>query len=203
MSRILFLLTFFIGCTATKTIAQNFGGGFFVGLSSSQVAGDGLAGFDKAGLIFGVQTNRKLNDKWSVQLEMMYIDKGSRTKSSDSLRLYIMQVRYIEVPLLFKYHVQKLEVLAGPSFGFLISSKETEFGIEQIPYKEFYNTETALHFGLSYPIIDKLRLDVRWSQSLLAIRDHNSGAKTFLNQGQYNTVLAFTIRYIFSNGKNE
>ena len=33
--------------------AQNFGGGLILGLSTSQVSGDNLGGFNKGGLLFG------------------------------------------------------------------------------------------------------------------------------------------------------
>ena len=37
--------------------AQEFGGGIILGLSTSQVGGDNLAGFYKAGLLIGIFAN--------------------------------------------------------------------------------------------------------------------------------------------------
>ena len=52
---------------------QDFKGGIILGLSTSQVSGDDLAGFNKAGLIFGGFTNRILSSRNSLQLEIIYI----------------------------------------------------------------------------------------------------------------------------------
>src|SRR5437870_5239308 len=93
-------------------VAQNtFNAGIFVGLSSTQVGGDGLGGFDKTGFLIGGLINRNINEKWSWQGEIMYIQKGSQSKHySDSsvmasgIYAYRMSLSYMEVPLLLRYY---------------------------------------------------------------------------------------------------
>ena len=58
--------------------AQNFGGGLITGVSTSQVAGDMLGGFNKIGFIFGVYTDLRVKENMSLQYEITYIEKGSK-----------------------------------------------------------------------------------------------------------------------------
>ena len=56
---------------------QNFDGGIILGISTSQVRGDDLAGFNKAGILAGAFVNKKISQLLSLQMEMTYIQKGS------------------------------------------------------------------------------------------------------------------------------
>ena len=53
--------------------SQSFGGGTIFGISTSQVGGDDISGFNKAGLLLGVFANRKLSDLTTFQMEITYI----------------------------------------------------------------------------------------------------------------------------------
>ena len=57
------------------SVSQDFNGGVFGGLSTSQVSGDNLSGFNKIGPRLGLYINRPI--KWyGVQLELQYLVKG-------------------------------------------------------------------------------------------------------------------------------
>ena len=78
-----------------------------IGLSTSQVSGDDLAGFNKAGLVFGGFTNRILSNRNSLQLEIVYIQKGSRNpdiinEESENYNKPYINLSYIEIPILLK-----------------------------------------------------------------------------------------------------
>ena len=47
-------LFIFYGFLISNLQAQNFGGGIILGLSTSQVSGDALGGFNKAGLLLSL-----------------------------------------------------------------------------------------------------------------------------------------------------
>lgn len=79
-----------------------------VGVVGSQVDGDTYEGFNKAGITAGLFVNRKLSDLFSLQLEMNYIQKGSRKPLDDNNTYYLMRVTYIEVPVLLQWHAGKL-----------------------------------------------------------------------------------------------
>ena len=48
--------------TTTNSHAQSFGGGLIAGMSTSQVAGDMLGGFNKIGLLAGAYTSLKIKE---------------------------------------------------------------------------------------------------------------------------------------------
>ena len=99
--------------------AQDFGGGVILGLSTSQVGGDNLAGFHKAGLLLGVFANKSITELLSFQMEMTYIQKGSNNPNMNNAEHpnYSKQdisLSYIEVPLLLQYHQSdKLKIEGG------------------------------------------------------------------------------------------
>ena len=57
-----FVIFLFCGFIAFNMQAQNFGGGVVIGVSTSQVGGDNLAGFYKAGLLIGIFANKNLSE---------------------------------------------------------------------------------------------------------------------------------------------
>ena len=56
---------------------QNFKGGFFAGIKSSQVSGDELSGFNKFGPSFGIFVKKNF-DKYKFKVELLYTTKGSK-----------------------------------------------------------------------------------------------------------------------------
>ena len=95
MNRILILFLFFSGFC----ISQNFEAGPIIGINTSQVSFDNLAGFNKLGLRIGAFVNRKFN-KFDGQIELQYINKGSREKINNNTynEGYRFQLNYIEIP---------------------------------------------------------------------------------------------------------
>ena len=71
------LLAIMICVFSINIHAQNFGGGLILGFSTSQVGGDNLAGFNKAGLLVGAYGNKSISELLSFQMEMTFIQKGS------------------------------------------------------------------------------------------------------------------------------
>ena len=80
-----FTILLFCGFLAISSNAQNFGGGIILGLSTSQVDGDNLGGFNKAGLLVGAFANTSISEFYAFQMEITYIQKGSNNpKMNDS-----------------------------------------------------------------------------------------------------------------------
>lgn len=186
----LFILFF----TFAKLHAQDFKGGMRIGIDGSQVNGDKLTGFNKLGIIAGAFVNRKLSEKISAQMEMVFIQKGSRRPTDDNNTFYRMRVHYIEVPLLFQYYTsKKFAIYAGPSFGTLVFSEEDDqFGVfkNRPPFRKF---EFAGNGGLLYCLSDTWTFDGRYSHSISTIRPYTGGPTTFFDQGQYNVLIEFSL----------
>lgn len=206
MKKSIFIL-FFILIIIPITKSQNrFKVGLKAGLSTTQVEGDTYAGFNKAGFDGGLFVNGKINDKWSAQFEMLFVQKGSKHNSNPEkgdFTFYLMQLNYIEVPVLFQYHQKKFTFELGPGFGYLVSNKEFDF-YGGDPYSTpFQTTEISASIGISYLLNKRLGINWRYTNSLLPIRKFSSVATYGYNPGQRNNVLAFTLTYQFGNAATE
>ncbi|MFP4468814.1 MAG: outer membrane beta-barrel protein [Bacteroidales bacterium] len=114
---------------------QEFRGGIRAGLTASEVSGDDAGGPDKPGWFAAVFTNRDISEYSRLQLEVMYIQKGSRVfrdpqedrdgqqttpfffaagdngvpdSPSEGYRDYRFTLHYVEVPLAFKFDFSPL-----------------------------------------------------------------------------------------------
>jgi hypothetical protein len=194
MRNLLLIPAFFL--LVASVSAQRFGGGLIAGLSATQVSGDNLGGFDKAGIGAGGFVNLKFSEKFSAQMELMFIQKGSKSNSNDSI-FYRMKLQYVEVPILIGYHYKKFIFDAGPSVGFLVSATEEDFYSVLKDQKPFNPIDLSVNIGITYPLLNRLYLNWRISNSVIPIREHASGATFRLNRGQYNSMLFFSFRYYF------
>lgn len=195
----------FLVLTLTAQAQKRFKVGIKAGLSTSQVDGDTYGGYNKAGFDGGIFVTGKINDKWTAQMEMLFIQKGSKHNSNPDegdLSYYDLRLNYMEVPILFQFHQKKFTFEVGPSLGYLISNTEyNEFGEVYKPVP-FNTTEIGGGIGISYDLIKNVAVNWRYSYSLLPIRDYQSGVTRWNNPGQRNNVLAFTLNYRFG-GKDE
>lgn len=185
---------------------QRFFVGAKAGVSTSQVSGDELAGYDKAGLVGGLQCAMKFSKKWTLQFEMIFVQKGSKYRARPDLgdpNYYRLQLNYMEVPVLFQYHYKKFTFEAGPAYGYLINYKEENAGGDVTGLRPFHNSEISINAGVNYTLPKNVGVNFRFSNSLNSIRDHESGAKVYYNPGQQNTALHFTVSYTFTHAKNE
>ena len=186
--------------------AQNFGGGVILGLSTSQVGGDNLAGFNKAGLLAGAFANIPISELLSFQMEMTYIQKGSNNpKMNDAEHSNYLKEdissSYIEVPLLLQYHQSnKLKIEGGVQLAYLINGYYNDLNGEIPIYSvdPFIEYDFGLLLGIDYKYSENISLNTRLSSSMLAIgaedydevNSYNSSRK-----GKYNSVLSFAIHY--------
>lgn len=186
--------------------AQSFSGGFILGLSTSQVGGDNLAGFNKAGLLIGIFANKSIYQNLSFQMEMTYIQKGSENPKIDDVSdaNYLKQdisSSYIEIPFLLKYHQSNnFSVEGGIQTAYLIDAYYNDsYGkIEANNMSPFISYDIGLMIGLDYKYSKNISLNTRLSSSIFPI-----GTEDYDNQeifgstskGKYNLVLSFTLHY--------
>lgn len=182
--------------------AQSFKGGVLAGISASEISGDRLEGPNKAGIYAGVFVYRDITPKSSLQMELNYVQKGSRNNpDTASPYSYILRLNYIEIPFHYRYNFHpKMSLEAGLSYGVLIHSYEE---INERIYDEisptFKSGDFSFNIGFFYSFTDKLRFNIRYSNSVLHVRPHGSGATYRLNKGQYNEVLSFVFFYQLNN----
>ncbi len=181
--------------------AQGFRGGFRFGLTGTQVQGDMISGFDKAGLCGGFLVSFPLNEQSELEMELLFVQKGSRRNpTKDSPFKYIMRLNYIEIPLLYRRKINKtLGFETGLSFGVLSKTTDVEYDINGLmPARApFESYEVAAHAGFTWFVNERGSFNLRYSHSVLPIRPHPGGVTYYLNRGQYNLVLALTYEYHF------
>lgn len=194
------IISLFILCIISVK-AQKFEANLQCGIAGSQVSGDELSGFDKAGLIAGIGVKTPLNKDFSLGFKMLYLQKGSRKPSKldqGDPSSYLLRLNYIEVPIQFRYKAgKKLFVELGPSFAYLVKHSEENEDGELENRNAFSKYDISITGAIVYPFNNHWELRVDGWQSILPIRKHSDGITYRLNQGQYNSVIAIGIQYTF------
>ena len=194
------------GFLSICTDAQNFGGGLILGLSTSQVGGDDLGGFHKAGLLVGAFTNKSISELLSFQMEMTYVQKGSDNPNMidsehNDYGQEDISSSYIEVPLLLQYHQNNmLKIEGGVQLAYLINgyynNENGEIPIYSV--NPFIKYDFGLLLGIDYKYSENISLNTRLSNSILPIGAEDWDVVNSYyssRKGKYNSVLNFAIHY--------
>lgn len=194
---IIYLVIFTI---TTSVFAQEFNAGIYGGLSATQIDGDTFDGYNKAGIMTGAYVNRYFDKKWAGQMGLRFAQKGSKRADNEEGIYYRCQLNYIEMPLTIRYqHFKKVDFEAGLSLGYLIKAMEA-IGADdmQEPNLSFNKFELASLIGINYHFNKKVFVGGHISYSLLAIRPFSSGNDEFMDKGQHNNVIYFSVGYKLS-----
>lgn len=187
--------------------SQFFHGGMRLGGNGSQVSGDRLSGFDKFGFHGGLYVGVNLNERTRLQLEMMYVQKGSRQNAKPHKGIYssyLLRLNYIELPLMLVWRGNSyFELEGGLSYGNLMNNTDVEWDENGVlpgmaPFRKY---EISVQLGFNYLLNENLRVNFRLNNSILPVREHAGGATYLLNRGQYNTVLMLGVNYLFGNSE--
>ena len=192
----IFFLIIFIGSINYCSLSQEFNAGISAGISTSQVSGDNLAGFNKAGIILGGFVNRKINNLLMVQIEMIYIQKGSSNPNQNINNLADIHLDYIEIPLLaIIKNSEKISIEGGVHCSALIDGYYQDLYGELENQTSFDSFELGAIIGISYNLSSKISLNTRLCNSIIPIAEHASGQTYKFNKGKYNTGLNFILKY--------
>jgi len=190
--------------------AQRFNGGFSGGLTASEVSGDNQSGPNKLGFNAGIFTYINLNDNSALEMQIMYIQKGSKKNPNErnGFTSYRFHLEYVEIPVLYKFsiplldkveYIGKINYEAGISYARLMRYKEEDNYRTVLPgeKEDYYYNEANLILGLYYPLSDHLDFSFRSSNSLTPIRPHKGKATVWYNWGQYHTAWTINLSYKF------
>ncbi|MFM7218545.1 MAG: porin family protein [Bacteroidota bacterium] len=192
------------GCPITPADAQSFSAGLRAGMTATQVDGDTYEGFDKAGLLGGIFVERSLSERFSLRMELDYIQKGSRKPlDKDDNSYYRMRVNYLEVPFVARYRAgKKITLQGGPAFGVLVFSQEDDQTGVLIYSPPFRKYEYSISAGLLYDLSEKVGVDVRYGFSVVPIRPFDFYATfVYWDKGQFNSVIQLSLQYRFGSGE--
>jgi hypothetical protein len=195
------IVLIFALCSVALSAQKDFAGGLMIGAVTSQVSGDGMAGFNKFGYSAGAWVNIPISKKTGLDLGMQYITKGS-SSGRDTLTFQKrgFRLNYIEVPLLvtIKDLIPKLdiEITAGPYAGLIILQKEVYNGVARdVTPVPFSKIDFGAVFGVRYWPGEKLFLEIRTTNSVIHSRPAPSNLNTgpLYLSGNFNNVLQFII----------
>jgi hypothetical protein len=209
----LLLPALFFACIAAGQDAlyeegHTFTGALIGGINFAQIDGDSYYGYHKAGLTIGAQAYAHFSTVFGASMELLYSEKGSRGETiyesptiGTFVSKYYMNVNYVEVPLMAHIATHRLDVEAGLSAAYLISSKEWLLTDQPVAISDsrnyFNNTDVDVNIGLSGRVYKQFFANIRWQYSLTSIRppERIPVGYRYGNQGQFNNL--FNIRLVY------
>ena len=204
-----FCFLFFCG---SEVVAQRFDGGILAGGLISQVDGDEWGGYTKVGFLGGGFVHLELSHHSSLQLEMEYIQKGSKQPTfyqENDYHSYLLRLHYLEIPILYQFtFLKRISVEAGPAVDVLLGFNEEIDGSEVPNDYPFRRITLAGIVGASVYITKHLKATFRFNYSLFSLRqpqpDRRPEAwrKILFDWGQYNNVLSLSVSYQFKGRRN-
>lgn len=198
----LLLLIFF----PLSLFSQRFNGGILAGGVISQVDGDTWSGYNKFGFLAGGYVTLRLSPHSSFQMEMEYIQKGSRKNNDlekDDFNSYLLRLHYLEIPVLYQFtFAKRFAAEAGPAMDVLLGSYEEKDGIPDPPTEPLREVTLSGILGLSAYLTTHLKAGFRFNYSLISIRNTDppypaSYRKILFEWGQYNNVLSLSLSWDF------
>ena len=191
------VFTVILFCASGISKAQLFEGGFFAGITGSQIDGDQYAGYRKPGLTAGLAIGHPFNKRFSLNTEMKFIMKGA-TKPITNLdpNIYSVSLYYIELPVIARFNMTpKVAVETGLATGFLLyASNDLGFGNVN-PSPPFKSIDFNILAGVSYAFNEKLSANVRVQYSVIPVRDYPGNPLYYRDSGQFNNILAMSVYY--------
>lgn len=177
-----------------------FNAGVHAGFLGSQVSGDYTAGFHKPGFNVGFVSVLPLRDGKSFQFEINYIQKGSRlwpNPSKYNYNSYMLKINYVEVPFTWTIPISGFNVEGGLSVSKSLSVKEADQFGTFTPFVSMHYAELGLVLGVQKQINSNVLFKMRYANSITPLRPHFSGVTQWYNWGQYHSLVAFELYYLF------
>jgi hypothetical protein len=144
-----------------------------------------------AGIYGGLLYNAMINDKFSIEPQLLYSGQGAKDPDSEiKLRLH-----YLTLTPLARYNLQSgLFFGTGPEFDFLLSAKLKD-NSTSVDVKDYYKGFSfAWAFAVGYQMKQGFGIYGRYNLGLSNILDDSDGDLK-------NSVIEFGIRYVMADKK--
>ena len=189
----LLILAFSILNGFSQTLNYGVGAGLSYNSLVISNFGDNVDPKYKLGFQINAAIGYNINDKIGLRTEPGFANRGtilSYTGLPDSK----ININYISIPLLFKFSpIDKLSLLFGPEFSHRLTAKSKSDG-NTTDIKSLYDSKIdfGITAGLSYRLIDKLELGLRYNRGFIStISDlrftdefgNDKGKASLCNQG--------------------
>lgn len=165
-----------------------------LGMNVANLVGDDAGDAkDIIGFNAGLFVEIPISDKFTFQPEILYSAQGSKSEGPlnvDGTTYNVeatLKFNYINVPLMFKYHIaNNFSLEAGPYVGFLTSSKlkfKVEgLGSDTVDMKDnMKSTDLGLGIGMNYEFSDIIFANARYQGGLTEIGDVDAGGNKIKN----------------------
>jgi hypothetical protein len=194
LTRFLFLA--FLLLSMTSSAQQAFKAGVSLGMTTSQISGDGLGGWDKFGITGGAFVSAPLSSKNGFRIGINYADKGSRTKRDTlNFNTFAYRLRYVEVPVQYSFQNGPFTFLSGLYYGRLIRQDILANSLTYEVIPAFRNFDVGLALGATLQMGDHFFIEGKFSTSIIPTRPSPNFANpnSYYEKGNYNQVLYFLI----------
>lgn len=147
---------------------QRFKAAAVIGMNASQIDGDSLFGFDKAGFSAGFRLSYINNKSFDFALEMLYSQRGSGVKVFRSGGRNSVSLNYLELPLIVslrdwyneKEDYHKVRAEAGLSYGYLFGAESIRFDVDR-----FKRHDISWILGIGLNLNKMIGLSLRYTSS--------------------------------------
>jgi len=149
------------------------------GITAAQLGGDSLSGFNKLGFAAGLKLSYDLDDKFDINMDLLYVQKGSReslgfNNSGDDATT----LNYVELPVYFQindwyiekedYH--KVGAFVGLSYSYLIAVG-TSNNILTGQENNFKSHDISGRIGVYYSFSKRLTFRSYYTDSFVNVLD--------------------------------
>jgi hypothetical protein len=175
---ILVYLGVFLFCV--KSEGQQFKGSIVSGLTLAQIDGDLLSGFNQPGLRAGLHLDSRINDRWSLAMEMAFSQSGSRRQLTDSPGAVIHKIRLnqVEVPVMVQFTEWKFKVGSGLVYQRLFNYAIKDIvGSDVTNFYSFRNNHLSFLAACAVQFNERWGMMVSWSKSINALQSDNPAIK--------------------------
>jgi hypothetical protein len=185
---------------ANFVIAQRFDAGIIAGFNGTQVEGDNLKGYHKAGILAGIFVQTDIAPAIVAGMEIKYSQKGSRRSfdpKQPDIDKYVMRLDYIDIPLFMAFRTNdRSMIIGGIAPGVLIHSKELNSDGEiPVPDRQDFNTFDLQPFvGFQFDFLEYASVDLRFALSVLPSSD-KSETNYYFHNGLFNNVISLALYY--------
>lgn len=194
LKKSLFILTIFnwVWLYAQHGNKSSYHVGLKLGYSFHTLTGDLTKSQFGQNFLGGFWFRLKLDERWTAQTEILLLDKGIGVAFSGRKSTHFVNLHYLEMPVLFQYHLKNLYFEFGLGLGYLINYREHLNG-NQTPnliYKYPFNrNELSFNLGNGWKLNEKWAIEIRFSHSLLPVRK----AVPLVSKDSYNCLLALSL----------
>lgn len=200
------LLLSLLSMAGLKSQAQSFDGGLVAGAITSQINGDGYAGYHQLGGTAGFFVRIPTEGPKSWQMELKYSLFGAHSSADEEnygLNHMDIRLHYVELPLMFRYNLSGINI-NGKTMDFItlelgLSGDFLIRGTQSADFENAFDNNSWLFFsvtgnaGLQFDLNENLGINIRSMNSLTPCRLTPNAGSYFLHC--FNIVLQASVVY--------